>query len=181
MLDLPDKLEPLFRELSRGRHLSAHDGELFIALQQRPDDYVQIFAALGFKLVQDARAFYYFEGSNRGLADRVQRLALFVYILIDAAADAGASISELLSGKELFVDALPHLSSERYRGYMAHVEVTNQGDLSDIVRTLENFGFVVQLNNGFRFLPPIHRIVDACRQEAPTSETTKTPVAEAAC
>ncbi|MCK9382941.1 MAG: hypothetical protein M0P95_18000 [Sulfuritalea sp.] len=176
MLDLPCKLDDIFREFSRGRHLSAQDGDIYIALEQRPDDYILLFGRLGFELVHDARGFYYFAGSNRGIAGGIQRLALFVYILIDWLADSGESITEALAGKAFAVDALPHLASDRYRGYLAHVDVENADGLADIIRTMDNFGFAKQMGDGsFRFLPPVHRIVDACiasnRETVPTDVT----------
>ena len=163
MLELPDKLDELFRELSRGRHISGNDTDLFAALEQRPDDYVAVFKALGFELVHDGRGFYYFYGSSRGIAGNVQRLALFVYILIDHLADGGESITEALAGKAFSVASLPHLSSDRYRGYLAQVDVTSADGVTDILRVLENLGFIRQMGDGcFRFLPPVHRLVDAC-------------------
>jgi hypothetical protein len=168
MLDLPTKLDEIFQELSKGRHLSAQDGDIYIALQQRPDDYVLLFGKLGFELVNDARGFYYFASSNRGIAGGVQRLALFVYIFIDWLADSGDSITEALAGKAFAVDALPHLSSDRYRGYLAHLDVESAEDLADIIRNMDNFGFAKQMGDGsFRFLPPVHRIVDACIASKP--------------
>lgn len=173
MLDLPAKLDEIFRELSRGRHLSAQDGDLYSTLEQRPDDYILLFGKLGFELVHDARGFYYFTGSNRGIAGGVQRLALFVYIFIDWLADSGESITEALAGKAFAVDALPHLSSDRYRGYLAHVDVENTDGLADIIRTMDNFGFAKQMGDGsFRFLPPVQRIVDACIASKPDTALT---------
>lgn len=179
MLDIPARLDEIFRELSRGRHLSAHDGDLYISLEQRSDDYILLFGKLGFELVHDARGFYYFAGSNRGIASGVQRLALFVYIFIDWLADSGENITEALAGKAFAVDALPHLSSDRYRGYLAHVDVVNAEGLADIIRTMDNFGFAKQMGDGsFRFLPPVHRIVDACTASKPedtTADKSKEP------
>lgn len=174
MLELPEKLDEIFRELSRGRHLSGQDVDLFTALEKCPDDYVLVFRSLGFELVHDARGFYYFYGSSRGIAGNVQRLALFVYILIDWLADSGESITEALAGKSFAIANLPHLASDRYRGYLAHVDVDNAESITDIVRTLDNFGFLRQMGNGsFRFLPPVHRIVDTC--VASGLDTERTP------
>jgi hypothetical protein len=175
MIDLPEKLDEIFRELSRGRHLSGQDVELFTALERRSDDYAHIFRNLGFELVHDARGFYYFFGSNRGIAGGVQRLALFVYILIDWLADTGESITDALAGKAFTLSSLPHLASDRYRGYLSHVDVDNADGILDIVRNLENFGFARQIGDGsFRFLPPVHRIVDAVLASGLDTERTET-------
>lgn len=163
MIEVPPNLDELFKELSRGRHISAQDGDLYSLLEQRPDDYILIFGKLGFDLIHDARGFYFFAGSNRGNADGVQKLALFVYIMIDWLADSGESITEAFAGKLFVVDSLPHLSSERYRTYLAHLDVSSPNDLADIIRRMDNLGFAKQSGQGtFRFLPPVHRIVDAC-------------------
>lgn len=162
MLDHLEKLEEIFRELSRGRHLSAADGDLFAALEKHPSDYQALFKKLGFDLVCDARGFYYFFGA-RATANNVNRLALLLYILIDWLADNGEGITAALAGKSFNLNELPHLSSERYRGYLSHVGITTEQDLGETIRTMENFGFLAQSSDGtFRLLPPAHRIVDAC-------------------
>lgn len=162
MLDHLEKLEDIFRELSRGRHISAADGDLFAAIEKHPTDYQKVFRKLGFDLVCDARGFYYFFGS-RATANNVNRLALFLYILIDWLADNGEGITAALAGKSFNIDHLPHLGSERYRGYLAHVGIATPGDITETIRTMENFGFLAQGSDGtFRLLPPAYRIVDAC-------------------
>lgn len=177
MHDLPPRLDEIFHDLSRGKHLSANDGDPYLALEERPDDYILVFRKLGFELIHDARGFYYFAGSTRGISSgvQIQRLSLFVYILIDWIADSGGSIVDSLSGKVFTADVLPHLKSDRYRGYLTNVDVKTADDLAEVIRTLENFGFVQQMGHGtFRFLPPVHRIVDAClatRSDTPSANS----------
>lgn len=162
-MESQDKLEEIFRDLSRGRHISAFDGDIYAELERHADDYRILFRRLGFDLVQNARGFFYFHGSSRGTAGGVQKLALFVYILIDWLADNGESITEAMSGRNFDLDRLPHLTSDRYKGYLKHVDVTNRDDLTDIVRTLDNLGIARISGDGiFSFLPPIYRIIDAC-------------------
>ena len=162
MLDHLEKLEDIFRELSRGRHISAVDGELFAALEKHPNDYCEVFKKLGFDLVCDARGFYFFFGAS-STSTNVKRLALFLYILIDWLADSGEGITAALAGKSFNIDQLPHLASERYRGYLAHVGIATPVDIGNTIRTMENFGFLAQGSDGtFRLLPPAHRLVDAC-------------------
>lgn len=162
-MESQDKLEEIFRDLSRGRHISAFDGELYAELEQHADEYRVLFRRLGFDLVQNARGYFFFHGSSRGTAGGIQKLALFVYILIDWLADNGESIAEAMSGRSFDIEKLPHLASDRYKGYLKHVDVTSQDDLADIIRTLDNLGIARTNGDGtFIFLPPIYRIIDAC-------------------
>lgn len=178
MLDQLEKLEDIFRELSRGRHLSAADSDLFAALEKHPSDYQAIFKKLGFELVCDARGFYYFFGA-RATANNVNRLDLFLYILIDWLADSGEGITAALAGKSFNVDQLPHLARERYRGYLAHVGIATPADIAETIRTMENFGFLAQGSDGtFRLLPPAHRIVDACIAAGLDTEKTSEEMAQ---
>jgi hypothetical protein len=178
MLDHLEKLDDIFRELSRGRHLSAADGDLFGALEKHPAEYQALFKKLGFELVCDARGFYYFFGA-RATANNVNRLALFLYILIDWLADNGEGITAALAGKSINVDQLPHLTSDRYRGYLAHVGIATPADLAETIRTMENFGFLAQGSDGaFRLLPPAHRIVDACVAAGLDAEKTTEEAAQ---
>lgn len=178
MLDNLEKLEEIFRELSRGRHLSAADGDLFAALEKYPTEYQALFKKLGFELVCDARGFYYFFGA-RATANNVNRLALFLYILIDWLADNGEGITAALAGKSFNLNELPHLSSERYRSYLSHVGIATPADLAETIRTMENFGFLAQTGDGtFRLLPPAHRIVDACVAAGVDAENNAEEAAE---
>lgn len=166
-----EKLAEIFRELSRGRHLSSVDGETYAALDKNPLEYKELFAQLGFELVHDARGFYYFHGSNKGIAGGIHKIALFVYIFIDWAADRGDGITDAILAQSHELSAMPHFNSERYKGYMRQVEVTTEDQLADILRSMDNFGFVRQLNDGrFRFLPPVYRILDACEVAKPVLE-----------
>lgn len=161
-METKDRLEAIFRDLSRGRHLSVYDGETYADLNTHADEYKTLFRRLGFELVQDARGYFYFHGSSRGVAGNVQRLALFIYILIDWLADNGENITDAMAGRTFDIDKLPHLTSDRYRDYLKHVEVDSREGLVDIVRALDNFGFAREQNGVFSFLPPIYRIIDAC-------------------
>lgn len=159
-----ENLGKIFDALSRGRHISSMDGDLFESLNKAPQDYRALFKELGFEMVISSRSFYYFNGSGgRGLSGNIHRIALFVYIFVDHSADQGEGITDAI-GKGLHsLSAQPHLISERYRKYMQQVGVGTFEQLSDILRQMDNLGFARKIDEDqFAFLPPIYRIIEAC-------------------
>lgn len=163
---LPDKLGAAFEALSQGRHVCATDTDLFRDLQERTEDYKQVFSALGFRLDHDARGFFYFHGSAGGLAQDSERIALFMFILVDWLNDKGEGLDALF-GRAFTLDDLPHMASDRYRGYLRQTGVEDAEGLRKVVSRMARFGFADDQGGGrFRFLPPIHRLLDACIEMA---------------
>lgn len=164
-MQLPEKLDLAFQSLSLGRHITIEDGEVWQLLNKSISEYQAVFSALGFELVNDSRGFFYFHGSNRGLSDGIEKLALFVYVLVDWLADNGNNVIESLFGKEYAADALPHLTNDRYKGYMAQVSVNDQKDLNGVIKKMNNLGFAKVTDQEpmkFRLLSPIWRMLETC-------------------
>ncbi|MBI5436143.1 MAG: hypothetical protein HY937_03410 [Nitrosomonadales bacterium] len=175
-----ENLGKIFDALSRGRHISSVDGDLFESLNKAPSEYRALFKDLCFEMIASSRGYYYFDGSSRGLSKSVNRIALFVYIFMDHSADQGEGITDAV-GKGLHsLSAQPHLSSERYRRYMKQVGVETVEHLSDILRQMDNLGFARKLDEDqFTFLPPIYRIIEACEAVNPAySEENEEPTGE---
>ncbi|MDH2918845.1 MAG: hypothetical protein PXX73_06605 [Sideroxydans sp.] len=164
-MDLPEKLDSIFQLLSRGKHISIEEGEAWQLLNKSTSEYQEIFKALGFELISDSRGYFYFHGSNRGLSDGTEKLALFVYVLVDWLADNGNNIIESLFTKEFEASALPHLGNDRYKGYMFQVSVGDQKDLNSIIKNMSNLGFAKITEAEpikFRFLSPVWRMLETC-------------------
>ena len=164
-MHLPEKLDLAFQSLSQGRHITIEDGEVWQLLNKSISEYQEVFRALGFELVSDLRGFFYFHGSNRGLSDGTEKLALFIYVLVDWLADNGDNVIESLFGKEYDVGALPHLTNDRYKGYMAQVSVNDQKELNGIIKKMNNLGFAKITDPEpmrFRLLSPIWRMLETC-------------------
>jgi chromosome condensin MukBEF MukE localization factor len=164
-MDLPEKLDLAFQSLSLGKHITIEDGEVWQLLNKSIPEYQEVFSALGFELVSDSRGFFYFHGSVRGLSDGTEKLALFVYVLVDWLADNGKNVIESLFSTEYYVDALPHLTNDRYKGYMAQVSVTDQKELNSVIKKMNNLGFARITDQDpmkFRLLSPIWRMLETC-------------------
>lgn len=164
-MQLPEKLDLAFQSLSQGRHITIEDGEVWQLLNKSISEYQVVFSALGFELVSDSRGFFYFHGSSRGLSDGTEKLALFIYVLVDWLADNGKNVIESLFGNEYDAGALPHLANDRYKGYMAQVSVSGQKELNDIIKKMNKLGFAKitdQEPMKFRLLSPIWRMLETC-------------------
>jgi hypothetical protein len=157
-------LKEVFEALRRGRHLCSEDGDPYWALRDHLDAFRDLFAHLGFRLEAHPREFFYFAGEG-GLSDASSRLALFVFILVEALADQGAAVEESLMTRTFSVPELPHRAGERYRAYLKEAGVEGEEGLEGIVRNLERFGFAHRTDKAhFRFRPPAYRFLDLCHQ-----------------
>ena len=159
--DLPH-LSEIFDVLRRGRHLCAADGKLYQALREHLDAYQDLFQHLGFHLQVHQRDFFYFQGKD-SLSPQASRMAVFVFILIEALSDQGESLVDTLMTRTFATAELPHLKSVRYRTYLKEAGVISEDDLGGILRQLERFGFIQRLpDETFSFRTPAYRFFDVC-------------------
>jgi chromosome condensin MukBEF MukE localization factor len=160
---LPE-LRDVFDSLRRGRHICPEDGKLYWALRDNLESYQELFRNLGFDLQVHPRDFYYFRGKD-SLSPQASRMAVFVFILIEALSDAGEPVVDTLMTRAFAVQDLPHFKSARYRAYLKEVGAASNDDLRGAVRQLERFGFVQRLTEEtFRFRAPAYRFFDICTQ-----------------
>lgn len=154
-------LEEIFQHLCRGRHICSEDGNLYYALQDNTDAYHDLFSHLGFSMEVHSRDFYYFKG-GKSLSGRSEKMALFVFILIEYLEGQGEPVEEGILNKSFMIGELPHFSSERYQSYMKEIGIDDSDDLHGIISNLEKFGFAQRKGDSFRFRSPVYRFFDIC-------------------
>ena len=159
--DIP-KLSEIFEALRRGRHICAEDGDIYWALRDNFEHVQALFTSLGFRLEAHPRDFYYFHGSG-SLSDRSERMAVFMFILVEWLSDRGEQVEEAIITRKFNVDELPHMRIERYRQYMNEAGISGEGGISDVIRNFERFGFARrEVGSLFSFRSPVFRFVDLC-------------------
>ncbi len=159
---LIERLDEIFDELRRGRHISAEDGPLYWIIRDNFDCLKLLFEKLGFKLEAHQRDFYYFHGTGN-LSDRSERMAVFMFILIEWLSDQGHQVEEALMTKHFKISELPHFHLERYAEYMKEAGLTGQDSLGEVLKNLERYGFAERMGaDVFRFKAPVFRFVDLC-------------------
>ena len=163
MSDLPH-LQEIFDRLRNGHHLSPEDEPAFSALASNFDPYAAYFAPLGLTLTRHPREFFYFESDGgEALPQTLPRIAVFSFILVDHAANAGKPIEEFLLGEHFLVSRLPHFSLDRYAALLRQVSIDDAAALRQVVKNMERLGWVKFLGEDeFRFLRPFHRLFDKC-------------------
>ncbi len=167
------QLDQIFLRLARGGHITADNSELYQPLREHERSFTDLFAHLGFRLVADSRGFYYFEGQlEQPLTPQVRKLAVFVFILVEALAEEADNVESAFFEREWQLAHLPHLQRERYLGYLKQLDVElTQDGLAGIVVALERFGFARRLDGErFRFLPPAYRFLDHCLKVAEAAD-----------
>lgn len=157
-------LQDIFDRLRNGHHLSIEDEPSFSAVTENYDAYAQYFAPLGLTLVRNERDFFYFEPKSADPPpDTLARIAVFSFILIDDAANAGKRIEEFVFTTHFFISRLPHFSLDRYVTLLKQVGVADLAGLRPILKRMELFGWIKFLSEEeFRFLRPFHRMFDKC-------------------
>ncbi len=158
-------LKDAFNLFRTGKHLSADDGPLFLAVRADYEAYRTLFGALGFNLVQHDRGFYYFQ-SAEDLGKEAAQLVVFFFVLVEAWGDAGLGLEATAfePGGHALKD-LPHFSRESWRACMTEAGVPDADELENLVKKLERYGFSERVGEDrFRFRTPAWRFFDLCRE-----------------
>ena len=158
------RLKEVFEHLRRGRHLCPEDGDLYRAVHDHQDAFRDLFFHLGFDLKAHHRGFFYFHGQG-SLSDTGARMAVFMFILLEAMGDQGKSVEEELMTATFTLADMPHLNGNRYRAYMKEAGIDGEEGLELVIRNMERFGFLQRLREGvFRFRIPVYRFLDLCHE-----------------
>lgn len=159
-------LKDIFEALRQGRHLSRADGLLYQSLEGDREAFTNLFDQLGFELKKHRRDFYYFCCPNT-LSERSERMAVFMFILIERITDQGYNIEEALMSQQFGFEELPHLTTLRYRDIMAQLNVLDSDGLGTIVTNMIRMGFAERVNDQvFAFRCPVYRFLDICQDIA---------------
>ena len=169
-------LQDTFERLRKGHHLSVEDEPAFSAVAANYDAYAQYFAPLGLTLVRHERDFFYFEPKSADPPpETLARIAVFSFILIDDAANAGKPIEEFVFTTHFFISRLPHFSLDRYTALLRQVGVANSAGLRPILQRMKELDWVKFLGEEeFKFLRPFHRMFDKCFELSPTAAQRST-------
>lgn len=158
---LPHMAE-VFEALRKGRHVCLEDGALFLALREHRNDYEMLFTNLGFQFIEHPRGFFYFMGDSQ-LSDSSERMAVFMFVLIEALATQGDPVEEALMTRRFDPRELPHFQAARSRQYMIEVGVPTPDDLPNLLKTMDRLGFLDLAPDGsFRFRLPVCRFLELC-------------------
>lgn len=163
MSELPH-LQELFDRLKRGYHLSPEDEPMFSAVAADHEAYAAYFEPLGLKLVRHPREFFYFAPeAAESMPETLPRIAVFSFILVDHAANAGRPIEDYLLNQHFLISKLPHFSLDRYATLLRQVEIEDPAGLKTVLKRMEGLGWVKFVGEEeFRFLRPFHRVFDKC-------------------
>ena len=163
MSELP-YLQELFDRLKRGYHLSPEDEPTFSAVAANHEAYAAYFAPLGLKLVRHPREFFYFDPeATENVPETLPRIAVFSFILVDHAANAGRPIEDYLLNQHFLISKLPHFSLDRYVTLLRQVDVEDAAGIRTVLKHMERLGWVKFVGEEeFRFLRPFHRVFDKC-------------------
>ena len=167
-MNYPPLLPEIFDRLKSGYHISPEDNALHGALMDHCDEYVAYFGALGFVLVRHERDFFYFEpDADDAATERLAKIAVFSYILVDDTANRGLPVEATLLTTTLALPDLPHLSLDSYRARLAQVNIFDLGGLRDVVNHLKGLGWAKwSASDEFCLLRPFHRMLDRCLELA---------------
>jgi hypothetical protein len=160
--ELPD-LQEIFESLRQGRHICQLDGRIYHQLSENYNTYYALFDKLGFALKKHRREFYYFHSTN-SMSVQSEKMAVFMFILIEYIADQGHNIEDTLMNQQFAFNQLPHLKNARYKNIMSQLNVLEEEDLINIISHMDRTGFAERLNDAyFAFRSPVYRFLDICQ------------------
>mgnify|MGYP003393708402 CR=1 FL=1 len=179
MSELPF-LKEIFDKLRQGSYITHEQGLLHVALADKFEEYKTYFEPLGLNLVRHPRDFFYLHTETAEDTPPPQSLppiAVFSFILIEAAANEGRAIEEHLLTERFSIAGLPHLALDRYKAHLKAVGVEDEASLRKLVKGMVRLGFVEYFNDDtFRFLRPFHRVFDKCQELSMAAEQEKRSV-----
>ena len=159
-------LSEIFQVLQAGKHISFQDGTIFFALQDKLDDFIAIFSALGFELVSHPKDFYYFRMKGKTNTDSTKQIALFIFLLIEHLDRRENDLESALMDNRFHLNTLPHLKTERYRELMREVKITDEEGLVSVIANMQRYGIAITYGrSSFEFRSPVYRFFDLCAEE----------------
>lgn len=162
------QLKDIFDKLRLGAYITHEQGTLHAALAENYEGYKEYFEPLGLNLVRHPRDFFFFHteaAEDTPPAASLAPIAVFCFILIEAAANEGRPVEEYLLTERFTLSSLPHLKSDRFKAHMRAVEVDDEAGLRRLVKNMANKGWAEMANDdSFRFLRPFHRLFDKCQE-----------------
>lgn len=173
MSELPH-LKEIFDKLRQGAYITHEQGNLHAALADKFEEYKAYLAPLGLELVRHPRDFFYLRtdvAENTPPPGSLPPVAVFSFIMIEAAANEGRSIEEYLLTERFSIAGLPHLTLDRYKAHMKSVGIEDEASLKKLVKSMVRLGWVEYFpDDTFRFLRPFHRVFDKCQEISTAAE-----------
>ncbi|MBL7980616.1 MAG: hypothetical protein JNL52_02285 [Flavobacteriales bacterium] len=168
------QLKDIFDKLRQGAYITHEQGTMHAALAENYEGYKEYFEPLGLNLIRHPRDFFYFHtetAEGTPPAASLAPMAVFCFILIEAASNEGRPIEEYLLTERFTLAGLPHLKSDRYKAHMRAVEVDDEAGLRKLLKSMATKGWAEYNNDDtFRFLRPLHRLFDKCQEISAAAE-----------
>lgn len=167
-------LKEIFDKLRQGAYITHEQGSLHFALAEKFEEYATYFEPLGLNLVRHERDFFYLHtdtAENTPPPGSLPPIAVFSFILIEAAANQGRAIEDYLLTERFSLSGLPHLTSDRYKAHLKAVGIDDENALRKLVKSMVRLGWVEYFaDDTFRFLRPFHRVFDKCQEISAAAE-----------
>ncbi len=156
----------VFHALRLGNYLSSDSSKagLYQAFRANKADYVALFGAMGYVLEDDEHGFCYLTKQDRSRLS-AKAVALLAMLVRDLASN-GRDVTATIFQDVWSLRKLPVLATDRSREIMALVDVGTDKDLRAVIVDMAGAGIVEWEGEGqerFRFLSPVHRFLDMCR------------------
>lgn len=159
LYNLPHLAE-LFRLFNGGRHLNRlAEPTLWAELEQRQQDYMALFAGLGYQLMVDGRGFAWFQNEDLSatVSNQSRQLALLFMVIFDTQADAGLALNRFHEWR--IERSLLEAAFEQHQELLTAEEL-NVDTLLSLLDKAETFGFTRRQGNHWQLLPAVCRYLD---------------------
>ena len=168
------QLKDIFDKLRQGAYITHEQGPMHAAIAENYEGYRDYFEPLGLNLIRHPRDFFFFHtetAEGTPPAASLAPMAVFCFILIEAAANEGRAAEDYLLSERFTLAGLPHLKSDRYKAHMRAVEVEDEAGLRKLIKSMATKGWTeYNSDDTFRFLRPFHRLFDKCQEISAAAE-----------
>jgi hypothetical protein len=173
-MNMLPQLKDIFDKLRQGAYITHEQGPMHAAIAENYEGYRDYFEPLGLNLIRHPRDFFFFHTeSAEGTppAGSLAPMAVFCFILIEAASNEGRPVEEYLLTERFSISGLPHLKSDRYKAHMRAIEVEDEAGLRKLIKSMATKGWAeYNSDDDFRFLRPFHRLFDKCQEISEAAE-----------
>lgn len=172
-------LRELFQHFNAGKHLNriAQQG-LWVELEREQAQYEALFDALGYTLRIDGRGFawFHFDQAASNVSKTTQQLALLFLLIFEYQADRGIHLARFTEWPidQGFLLAL----IEKHHPLLKAENLAELEQLTQLMRTAANYGFVIDDGSVWRLLPAVFRYLDRFEELARRDTTDASDACE---
>ncbi|CCQ12243.1 FIG00949435: hypothetical protein [Pseudoalteromonas luteoviolacea B = ATCC 29581] len=157
------ELQPIYKKLAGGYHISEQDTVLWQQLDHQFESYDALFYGLGHELKRDSRGFFYFgaDESTPNMGKTSRSFALTLFVLIEHFANQGKDPLRALFDDVIDLELMQTVV-QLNKHLFDQLEIFSGSELrKEVYGRMVRFGLAREVEQGHQHLAPVYRYIDA--------------------